>query len=134
MVRALRSHRRGHWFESSYIHMENIEWILKIIKENKGKYKFVACPYLKNNKCSIYEKRFSCCRNYPKTSGYCSDSDCAILKKKIRNNSEQSGKECAKCKAGCCKKILYPKNRKVTKRFVAKLMDIDCTACKKLFK
>jgi hypothetical protein len=103
---------------------QQIKWIEEEIRKSKGKYKVITCPYLVDSKCSIYDKRFSCCRNFPQKQGYCSDADCDL----------GNGHCCDNCEENCCENILVPKNSIVDKAFIGKLMDIDCDTCRRLFK
>ncbi|HEX7586133.1 MAG TPA: hypothetical protein VF390_00660 [Patescibacteria group bacterium] len=115
--------------------MDNFKWLEKNHKVCKGKYRAVVCPFLVDNVCSIYEKRFSCCKNFPRKGNfYCSDSDCKIRKKGIRKNTKKGTAVCVTCRYNCCSQILVPKNLKATKKVIASILDMSCADCKIFFK
>lgn len=108
-------------------------WLKSILPVNK-KYRVIQCPLLINNKCSIYNERPNCCRQYPRTNGYyCSVGSCMVLVENLSNNTEQSSSACFKCKDICCNHIMVPEGVEITREFLMKWMDIDCTMCKKYF-
>lgn len=74
-----------------------------------------VCPYLETGRCTIYKKRFSCCRNY----GVSCQQACATA--------------CASCSSNCCEGIIVPEGRVVTRAFIRRWMAIDCTLCRQLF-
>lgn len=114
--------------------MDNYEvWLKNILDKSKG-YKEIQCTLLVDNKCSVYQDRPNCCCSYPRTDGfYCSTGDCAVLKRRIKNNTEESNSACFKCKDICCNHILVPDHVEITAEFLKKWMDIDCNLCKKYF-
>jgi|GEM_PF-2345798 len=114
--------------------MDDLSWLRKKFGKNKKGWQTAACPFLIDNQCSIYEKRFSCCRNFPRQGKfYCSDSDCKILKKGVMKNSKKGTVTCVVCRDNCCSQILVPKNIRITKGFFRRLMDISCQDCQKFF-
>jgi Fe-S-cluster containining protein len=107
---------------------------LKIVKFELltgGKYVEATCPYLVDNKCSIYENRMMCCRNHPQDNGYCAETDCLIHG--MKRNTEESSKLCLECGSKCCKRILVPVGQDVTKKFIESWLDIDCETCGEIF-
>lgn len=94
----------------------------------KGEYAKIRCHFLKDGKCSIYDKRPNCCRNFPQKNGFCSKSKCILPV-----SSKHSLSTCSKCKENCCEYVLVPKNIKITKIFLMKWMNMDCKTCRKFF-
>lgn len=84
-------------------------------------YKEVICPHLNSEElCSIYERRFNCCRNFPnRTSGmFCSTTTKCVY-------TYQGELDCFNCKDKCCKHILV----EIDKQFNSAILDIDCITC-----
>jgi hypothetical protein len=107
--------------------MDNFKWLEKNNKKRGGKYRAVVCPFLVDNRCSVYKKRFSCCRNFPRQGNfYCSDSDCQVLKKGIGKNTKKGTLVCIACQDNCCSQILVPKKLKATKKVIARILDMSC--------
>lgn len=114
--------------------MDYLDWLGKLDKKSEGKYMEVVCPYFENGRCSLYEKRFACCRNFPQNKGYCSQNkNCNIIKNKIENNTSTSNDACSECQKTCCEKILVPVGVEITKEFMEKWMNITCEDCRKFF-
>jgi len=111
----------------------NLDWIKNEIIKSKGDYKTITCLFYKENKCSIYKIRPSCCRNYPQKNWYCSSEECFLLLRGLDWKNEQSNNDCLSCKKKCCERILVPNDVKITKAFLLKWLDIWCEDCKKLF-
>ena len=103
--------------------------LMKTIKKSQGQFELMTCPFFgKDGKCTIYSKRPKCCRNYPQKESYCSNENCGMFAsgtKKI---------DCSLCKDKCCERILVPKNIVATKEFFIDWLDIDCDACREVFK
>ena len=81
----------------------------------------IRCPYLdKDELCSIYENRFSCCRNFPnRNSGmFCAEAKCVY--------DALGNVDCMNCKDKCC-------NHLEMEVFDAKLLDISCLDCKEKY-
>ena len=81
----------------------------------------IRCPYLdKDERCSIYETRFSCCRNFPNrnTGMFCSEAKCVY--------NSLGNLDCANCKDKCC-------NHLEMEIFDVKLLDISCVECKEKY-
>lgn len=111
---------------------KSASWHGDIIKEYGDKYIEVACPFLKDEKCSIYEKRPLCCKNYPHTNGYCKDTFCIVTQR--NKNTLASSHLCSKCNSKCCKRILIPiKIENLSDEFFYKWLDINCESCNELF-
>jgi Fe-S-cluster containining protein len=113
------------------MNLEFYNWYKDVVDKADGQYVKVACPFLIDDKCSDYANRPSCCRHYPQNNGYCSDEDCLIVG--LENNTEETTKLCLKCQAKCCKTIQVPTDVEVTKEFIKKWLDIDCTTCQEFF-
>ena len=82
----------------------------------------IVCPYLHpvSETCTIYDKRFSCCRNYPqKEEGmFCNDSKCVY--------DANGNLDCGSCKDKCCKHLAMDV-------FKIELMDMSCQECKSVY-
>jgi Fe-S-cluster containining protein len=66
-------------------------WLKKIVKKYGTELRAIKCPFLKEGKCSIYEKRMNCCRNFPKKIGknkFCVGKDCKIVKLKVKKTQK----------------------------------------------
>lgn len=111
--------------------MISFEWLNDKCQKCDGDFIETVCPMLKNNCCTIYETRPSCCRNHPQNNGYCVSGDCLLIGKE--KNTKESSVICIECGAKCCKRILIPKNQIITKKFMLRWMDIDCQTCRNLF-
>jgi hypothetical protein len=114
------------------------EWLRKIVEKYGAELKTIKCPFLDGRKCTIYEERMNCCRNFPKKIGknkFCVGRDCKIVKLKVRKNTKKSSEICLKeCKENCCEAILYPKNMPLKLNLFKKWMNMDCKTCIKAFK
>jgi Fe-S-cluster containining protein len=113
--------------------MFQIKTIKNIIKECDWKYIMITCPFFKNWKCSIYENRPSCCKNYPQKDAYCTNKKCKLWVKNIDWKLESSNPLCFECKKKCCERILVPVWISIDKDFILDWLNIDCKNCKKLF-
>ena|ERR1035437_5711839 len=111
--------------------MVNYKWIKDKCQKCNSNFVEVTCPMLKNNRCTIYETRLSCCKSHPQNSGYCASGDCLLIGKE--KNTKESSIICMECGAKCCKRILVPKDQTVTKEFMLKWLDIDCQTCQEFF-
>lgn len=81
---------------------------------------FMICIYFKEEKCSIYEDRPSCCRNFPNRSEgmFCSKTKCVYDK--------DNNLDCANCTDKCCRHLEMD-------IFDIKLLDISCSECKEKY-
>lgn len=82
----------------------------------------MICPYFKNELCSIYDKRPSCCRNFPnRTEGmFCSDSECVY--------TVEGELDCENCLDKCCRHIVADKVEDILK-----VLDTSCEDCKTIY-
>jgi hypothetical protein len=76
--------------------------------------KEISCPYLKNNRCLIYNNRFKCCRNFPNIRAYC-----------FRDCKQQ----CYECNDICCNHILVPDNYIIDENTISQYLNIECEDC-----
>lgn len=113
---------------------DNLTWIKGIINDSNWEYKTIPCPLLVDKKCSSYEERPSCCRNYPQESWYCTTSRlCKISVIWLIWSEVESNSICFNCKSLCCEWILVPKHVEFTKVEVLKWLDISCEDCRNMF-
>lgn len=85
--------------------------------------KVVVCPHLdKDEKCSIYEDRYSCCRSYPNLttpSAFCFNTDrCTQI--------------CETCEDKCCKHIFVDGSISDVAEAVKQALSIPCSTCHQL--
>ena len=81
----------------------------------------IKCPLLSDEGlCTVYETRFSCCRNFPnKNEGmFCSDKKCVF--------DANGNIDCMNCKDKCC-------NYLAMDVFDTKLLDMSCEECKETY-
>ena len=108
------------------------QWIKDQIAESDNQFNEITCTYLNSGKCTKYEQRFNCCRNYPQIGRYCSSDKCRIMSINVSNNTEESNDICAECENKCCTHILVPIKSNIKEEFIEKWMNIDCSTCGKL--
>ena len=109
--------------------MKDEQWIAEVIAASDNEFVEAVCPWLKNNACTIYQKRFSCCRNFKRPKGYCAQASCLLT----GAADEDAKAVCPGCRENCCSQILIPKKSKPTKAFMKRWMDVDCETCLKFF-
>ena len=101
--------------------------IEKLERKESVRFKYITCPFFINNKCSIYDKRYNCCRNFPNKNGICADYDCGLI------DNTSNYEVCKNCRAKCCTKIMYPAEKELDIDLVIDLLNMDCETCIRLF-
>ena len=76
----------------------------------------IVCPHFKDEKCSIYNVRPECCRNFPNRQKgmFCSESVCI--------------ETCAECKDKCCRHIEATENKDIIS-----LLNLTCSECREKY-
>jgi len=88
-----------------------------------------VCPFLNaEERCSIYEARPECCRNFPqhKDGTQCLDKHRCTYKEGILN--------CAACTDKCCKHISVSNEGALSQDDFLKALNITCGNCNQVWK
>ena len=87
----------------------------------------MICPFLKNERCSIYYYRPSCCRNFPQTKSglFCTD--------RIKCTYDKEGNiDCFNCVNKCCHNVQMPEG--TGKLEIIKKLNGTCEECEDHYK
>lgn len=117
----------------------NYKFFNGVVKICNKEFIQIKCLFFDSNtnKCTIYDHRPDCCKNYPLNlpGHYCTDEECIICFIRVENNTEASSDICMnQCKDHCCNKIYVPKNIEVTEDFLYRWLHMKCEYCRNIFK
>lgn len=109
-------------------------WIKEMLLKNRD-WEESVCSYLVDNRCSIYENRPACCRNFPdfEDTGLCEMLDyCALKENGAQMSPDQRREVCFECGAECCKKIFTPRASPFSGRQFTEWLGMSCEECREI--